>query len=152
MHTQQAPTARPHEVFMSMLAAAISPYMVGALDYDRGDACNYQQFDKDGHQGEYHEGWHAARAAALGIRWQLMLGTNWHHYMDFDSYEAVVAELEGYKRDIIASGYQPSDIVIGCWERKGADGEPICHMARIVDRGTAVAAAGAWAPCAYPAS
>lgn len=132
---------------MAMLAAAISPYMVGALDYERGNACNFQQYDHEGHQGEYREGWHAARAATLGIRWQLMLGTNWHHYIDFDSYEAVTAGLEGYKRDIIASGYKPSDIMIGLWERTGADGEPTCHIARIVDRGMAVPA-----PCLLPAS
>lgn len=138
----QPTTTRQREVFMAMLAAAISPYMVGALDYDRGDACNYQQFDKEGEQGEYNEGWHAARAAALGIRWQLMLGTNWHHYMDFDSYEEAVAELEGFKRDIANSGFAPSDIYIGCWVRQGTDGEPVCHAARIVDRGLEVCGMG----------
>lgn len=64
-----------------------------------------------------------------------MLGINWHHYMDFGSYKDVVDALEGYKSDIIASGYKPSDRVFGCWERKGEDGEPICHAARIIDRG-----------------
>lgn len=110
--------------------AYIAPYQLGALDAEQGKPCNPAAiYDKDGDRAEYAEGWHAARADMLGIRYQLLINGNYH---DCYGYQDAIAQLAGFDRDMRASGYMP--VAADRYERPNLGGGVSFFTIQLVDR------------------